>query len=119
MSFCKLLNVYINPISKLNKKMKKKTCKLKKSQKVVVQIETLKSSIEHPNVNKTIVIKISEDDVVTQPDSPPLIILDPDDQPMWEITKTVAPTPGSAIVRPDVDDNFVINSTPIKNDPRE
>ncbi|GJQ97318.1 reverse transcriptase domain-containing protein [Tanacetum coccineum] len=30
---------------------------------------------------------------------------------MWESAKTVAPTPNSAIVRPDVDDNFVINST--------
>ncbi|GJT35046.1 hypothetical protein Tco_0925465 [Tanacetum coccineum] len=34
-----------------------------------------------------------------------------DDQPMWEIAKTVAPTPNSAIVQINVDDNFVINST--------
>ncbi|GJT66194.1 copia protein [Tanacetum coccineum] len=33
---------------------------------------------------------------------------------MWESTKTVAPTPNSVIVRPDVDDNFVINSTHLK-----
>ncbi|GKB61350.1 hypothetical protein Tco_0917536 [Tanacetum coccineum] len=37
------------------------------------------------------------------------INLDPDDQPMWESAKTVAPTPNSAIVQIDVDDNFVIN----------
>ncbi|GJU94751.1 hypothetical protein Tco_1319507 [Tanacetum coccineum] len=38
-------------------------------------------------------------------------ILDPDDQPMWESAKTVAPTPNSAIIQLDVDGNFVINST--------
>ncbi|GKB82612.1 hypothetical protein Tco_0949507 [Tanacetum coccineum] len=43
-----------------------------------------------------------------------MIIIDPDDQPMWENAKTVAPTSNSAIVRPDVDDNFVINSTHLK-----
>ncbi|GJZ31208.1 reverse transcriptase domain-containing protein, partial [Tanacetum coccineum] len=31
--------------------------------------------------------------------------------PMWESAKTVAPTPNSAIIQLDVDDNFVINST--------
>ncbi|GJW60529.1 reverse transcriptase domain-containing protein [Tanacetum coccineum] len=30
---------------------------------------------------------------------------------MWENAKIVAPTPNSAIVQPDVDNNFVINST--------
>ncbi|GKD54529.1 reverse transcriptase domain-containing protein, partial [Tanacetum coccineum] len=42
---------------------------------------------------------------------PKQIILDPDDQPMWESSKTVAPTPNSTIIQLDVDDNFVINST--------
>ncbi|GJU30871.1 reverse transcriptase domain-containing protein [Tanacetum coccineum] len=42
---------------------------------------------------------------------PKQIILDPDDQPMWESAKAVAPTPNSAIIQLDVDDNFVINST--------
>ncbi|GJV60596.1 reverse transcriptase domain-containing protein [Tanacetum coccineum] len=45
---------------------------------------------------------------------PKQIILDPDDQPMWESAKTVAPTPNSAIIQLDVDDNFVINSTHLK-----
>ncbi|GJR30489.1 reverse transcriptase domain-containing protein [Tanacetum coccineum] len=49
---------------------------------------------------------IPEEDV-----EPKQIILDPDDQPMWESAKTVAPTPNSAIIQLDVDDNFVINST--------
>ncbi|GJT08226.1 hypothetical protein Tco_0842688 [Tanacetum coccineum] len=47
-----------------------------------------------------------EEDVETKQ-----IILDLDDQPMWESAKTVAPTPNSAIIQFDVDDNFVINST--------
>ncbi|GJU81245.1 hypothetical protein Tco_1283610, partial [Tanacetum coccineum] len=42
------------------------------------------------------------------------IILDPDDQPMWESAKTVAPTTNSAIIQPTADDNFVINSTHLK-----
>ncbi|GJW07481.1 reverse transcriptase domain-containing protein, partial [Tanacetum coccineum] len=49
---------------------------------------------------------ILEEDV-----EPKQIILDPDDQPMWESAKTVAPNPSSVIVQPKVDDNFVINST--------
>ncbi|GKB10474.1 reverse transcriptase domain-containing protein [Tanacetum coccineum] len=43
-----------------------------------------------------------------------MIIIDPDDQPMWESAKTVALTSNSVIVQPDVDDNFVINSTHLK-----
>ncbi|GJS84810.1 reverse transcriptase domain-containing protein [Tanacetum coccineum] len=33
---------------------------------------------------------------------------------MWESAKTIAPTPNSAIIQLDVDDNFVINSTHLK-----
>ncbi|GJV70440.1 reverse transcriptase domain-containing protein [Tanacetum coccineum] len=43
-----------------------------------------------------------------------MMIIDPDDQPLWESAKTVEPTPNYVIVRPDVDDNFVINSTHLK-----
>ncbi|GKC56354.1 hypothetical protein Tco_1083952, partial [Tanacetum coccineum] len=57
-------------------------------------------------VNDFVVINIPEEDV-----GPKQIILDPDDQPMWGSTKTVAPTLNSAIVQIEVDDNFVINST--------
>ncbi|GJU48003.1 hypothetical protein Tco_1217558 [Tanacetum coccineum] len=45
---------------------------------------------------------------------PKQIILDPDDQPMWERAKTIALTPNYAIVQIDVDDNFVINNTHLK-----
>ncbi|GKA94540.1 reverse transcriptase domain-containing protein [Tanacetum coccineum] len=41
---------------------------------------------------------------------PKQIILDPDDQPMWESAKIVALTPNSAIIQLDVDDNIIINS---------
>ncbi|GJX42759.1 hypothetical protein Tco_0257749 [Tanacetum coccineum] len=53
------------------------------------------------------------EDVEPEPNLPlqEIIILDPDDQPMWESAKTVAPTPNFAIIQLDVDDNFVINST--------
>ncbi|GJS50535.1 hypothetical protein Tco_0623897 [Tanacetum coccineum] len=43
-----------------------------------------------------------------------IIILDPDDQPIYENAKIVAPTPNYAIIQLDVDDNFVINSTHLK-----
>ncbi|GJS92564.1 reverse transcriptase domain-containing protein [Tanacetum coccineum] len=75
-------------------------------QKEYIRIE---SSTQHSSVNDFVVINIPEEDV-----EPKQIILDPDDQPMWESAKTVAPTPNSAIVQIDVDDNFVINSTHLK-----
>ncbi|GJS87972.1 ribonuclease H-like domain-containing protein [Tanacetum coccineum] len=79
-------------------------------------IESHKSSTEHPIVNEFIIINIPEEDVEPEPNLPlqEIIILDPDDQPMWENAKIVAPTPNSAIVQPNVDDNFVINSTHLK-----
>ncbi|GJY78012.1 hypothetical protein Tco_0483813 [Tanacetum coccineum] len=42
----------------------------------------------------------------TPPDSPPITVIDPDDQPMWSSTRTVAPTPSSAIVQRPISDNF-------------
>ncbi|GJX82346.1 reverse transcriptase domain-containing protein [Tanacetum coccineum] len=70
---------------------------------------SFKSSTQHSSVNEFVVINIPEEDV-----EPKQIILDPDDQPMWENAKTVAPTPNSAIIQLNVDDNFVINSTHLK-----
>ncbi|GJY69383.1 hypothetical protein Tco_0472365 [Tanacetum coccineum] len=96
--------------------MKKKTCKIKTIQKEFVEVGVLKSSTQQSSVNEVFVLNISKEDVESQPNSPPqeLINLDPNDQPMWENAKNVAPTPISAIVRPDVDVNFVINSTHLK-----
>ncbi|GJT95086.1 hypothetical protein Tco_1090604 [Tanacetum coccineum] len=60
-----------------------------------------------------LVKKFLTKDVEPEPNLPlqEIIILDPDDQPIWESAKNVAPTPNSAIIQLDVDDNFVINST--------
>nr|GEX94553.1 reverse transcriptase domain-containing protein [Tanacetum cinerariifolium] len=54
--------------------------------------------------------------VETQLNSPlqEIIILDTDDQPMWESANTISPNLGHTIVQPDVDDNFIINSTHLK-----
>ncbi|GKE47422.1 hypothetical protein Tco_1478680 [Tanacetum coccineum] len=62
------------------------------------------------------IINIPEEDVESKPNLPlqEIIILDPVDQPMWENAKIIAPTPNSSIVHPNVDDNFVINSTHLK-----
>ncbi|GJU70959.1 FAR1-related sequence 5-like protein [Tanacetum coccineum] len=76
------------------------------SQMIHVESQEIHIESHHSPVNDFIVINIPEDDV-----EPKQIILDPDDQPMWESAKTVAPTPNSAIIQLDVDDNFVINST--------
>ncbi|GJZ88394.1 reverse transcriptase domain-containing protein [Tanacetum coccineum] len=93
---------------RFNKSLKTRTYKIKTTQKEVIEIESFKSSAQH-SVNDFVVINIPEEDVETKQ-----IILDPDDQPMWECAKTVAPTPNSAIVQPSFDDNFVINSTHLK-----
>ncbi|GJS62195.1 reverse transcriptase domain-containing protein [Tanacetum coccineum] len=89
--------------------MKKKTCK--KTIKIFK-----KNSAQYSSTYETTILNIFEEDIEPQPNSPiqEIIILDPDDQPMWESAKIVAPTPNSVIVRPDVDDNFVINSTHLK-----
>ncbi|GKE11485.1 reverse transcriptase domain-containing protein, partial [Tanacetum coccineum] len=70
-----------------------------------VEIKSFKSLTQNSTVNDFIVINIPEEDV-----KPKKIILDPDDQPMWKSAKTAAPTPNSAVVQIDVDENFVINS---------
>ncbi|GJX87298.1 hypothetical protein Tco_0339312, partial [Tanacetum coccineum] len=80
-----------------------RTCQIKMFRREYIRIE---SSTQHSSVNEFVVIYIPEEDV-----KPKQIILDPDDQPMWENAKIVAPTPNSAIVQSNVDDNFVINST--------
>nr|GEW00202.1 hypothetical protein [Tanacetum cinerariifolium] len=69
----------------------------------------IESSTQHSFVNDFVVINIPEEDV-----EPKQIILDHDDQPIWEGAKTVASTPISAIAQLDVDDNFGINSNLVK-----
>ncbi|GJT03193.1 retrovirus-related pol polyprotein from transposon TNT 1-94 [Tanacetum coccineum] len=90
-----------------------RSCKFKIIRKEFVEIESFKSSTQNSTINEFIIINIPEEDVEPEPNLPlqEVIILDTDDQPMWESAKTVAPTPNSVIIQLDIDDNFVINST--------
>ncbi|GKA45191.1 hypothetical protein Tco_0737987 [Tanacetum coccineum] len=47
----------------------------------------------------------------TPPNSLLVIVIDPDDQPMWSSTQTVAPTPSSTIVQLPISNNFHIKGT--------
>nr|GEX19532.1 reverse transcriptase domain-containing protein [Tanacetum cinerariifolium] len=46
----------------------------------------------------------------TPPDSPPVIIIDLDDQPMWSSTRNVTPTPSFAIIQRPISNNFHIKA---------
>ncbi|GKC42022.1 hypothetical protein Tco_1059744 [Tanacetum coccineum] len=46
------------------------------------------------------------------PDSLPIIVIDPDDQPMWSSTRAVAPTPSFDIVQIPIPHNFHIKDDP-------
>ncbi|GKD12964.1 hypothetical protein Tco_1197371 [Tanacetum coccineum] len=50
----------------------------------------------------------------TPPDSPPVIVIDFDDQPMWSSTRTAASTPSSAIIHLPIFDNFHIKEEAVK-----
>ncbi|GJS94107.1 hypothetical protein Tco_0801075 [Tanacetum coccineum] len=52
-----------------------------------------------------------EEKIETTPDSLPITVIDPDDQPMWLSTRTVAPTPSSAIVKLPIYYKFRIKGT--------
>ncbi|GJS35876.1 hypothetical protein Tco_0534258 [Tanacetum coccineum] len=54
-----------------------------------------------------------EEKVKTPPDSPTIIIIDPDDQPKWSSTRTVASMPSFAIVQ------LPIHNLTIKDDPTQ
>ncbi|GJX77608.1 hypothetical protein Tco_0691511 [Tanacetum coccineum] len=47
----------------------------------------------------------------TPPDSPPIIIIDPDDQPMWSSTRNVSPTPSFSLIQLPISNNFRIKGT--------
>ncbi|GJY62103.1 reverse transcriptase domain-containing protein [Tanacetum coccineum] len=49
--------------------------------------------------------------VKTPPNSSPITVIDPNDQPMWSSTRTVAPTPSSAVFQLHIPNNFVIKGT--------
>ncbi|GKD17692.1 reverse transcriptase domain-containing protein [Tanacetum coccineum] len=50
----------------------------------------------------------------TPPDSPPITVIDLDDQPMWSSIRTVALTPSSTIVQIPIPNNFHIKGTHIQ-----
>ncbi|GKB30901.1 hypothetical protein Tco_0870302 [Tanacetum coccineum] len=52
-----------------------------------------------------------EEKVKTPPYSPPITVIDPNDQPMWSSTRTVAPIPSSAIIQLSISNNFHIKGT--------
>nr|GEY33447.1 reverse transcriptase domain-containing protein [Tanacetum cinerariifolium]GEY37272.1 reverse transcriptase domain-containing protein [Tanacetum cinerariifolium] len=45
------------------------------------------------------------------PHSPPVIVIDPDDQPMWSSTRTIDPTPSSAIIQRPISTDFRVKGT--------
>nr|GEZ87453.1 reverse transcriptase domain-containing protein [Tanacetum cinerariifolium] len=45
------------------------------------------------------------------PHSPPVIVIDPKDQPMWLSTRAIAPTPSSAIIQRPISINFRVKGT--------
>ncbi|GKE13820.1 reverse transcriptase domain-containing protein [Tanacetum coccineum] len=47
----------------------------------------------------------------TPPDSSPVIIIGPDDQPLWSSTRTVAPTPTFSIIQLPIPNNLFIKGT--------
>ncbi|GJW19823.1 reverse transcriptase domain-containing protein [Tanacetum coccineum] len=49
----------------------------------------------------------------TLPDFSHIIVINPDDQSMWSNTRTVAPTPSSAIIQRPISDNFRIKEAKI------
>ncbi|GKC46065.1 reverse transcriptase domain-containing protein [Tanacetum coccineum] len=53
---------------------------------------------------------ISEKKFETPPYSSPITVVDPNDQPMWSSTRTVAPTPSSAIAQIPIPNNFFIKA---------
>ncbi|GJS35938.1 reverse transcriptase domain-containing protein [Tanacetum coccineum] len=128
MTFCKSLWVCINPRSwskqlfsplyELKRKFKKRTSKPDKKSNVLIKIESPKPHVKQPFIEELFIITskidISEREFKTPPDSPPVIVIDPDDQPMWSSTRTVAPTPSSAIIQLPLPNNFCINGTRMK-----
>ncbi|GKB18025.1 reverse transcriptase domain-containing protein [Tanacetum coccineum] len=89
--------------------------KHEKTPNVPLKIESLEPHVKQPFIEEVFAvkskIKILMDKFETPPDSPPITVIDPDDQLMWSNTRTVAPTPSSAIVQLYISDNFHIKGT--------
>ncbi|GJY27136.1 hypothetical protein Tco_0401862 [Tanacetum coccineum] len=62
------------------------------------------------NFRQNVQDHISKKKFETPLDSPPITIIDPDDKPMWLSTRTVDPSPSSAIIQPPIPNNFRIKA---------
>ncbi|GJZ21105.1 hypothetical protein Tco_0558144 [Tanacetum coccineum] len=82
---------------------------------IPLEIESLEPHVKQPFIEEVFAvkskIKILMEKFGTPPDSPPVAIIDLDDQPMWSRTRTVAPTPSSAIIQLPITNNFHIKGT--------
>ncbi|GKA08653.1 reverse transcriptase domain-containing protein [Tanacetum coccineum] len=89
--------------------------KPEKTLNVPLEIESPVTYVKQPFIEELFVvtskIKILMQKFETPPDSPPLIVIDPDDQSMWSNTRTVALTPSSAIIQRLISTNFRIKGT--------
>ncbi|GKC53947.1 reverse transcriptase domain-containing protein, partial [Tanacetum coccineum] len=107
----------VSPFRELKRKIKKRT-KSQKTPNVPLKIESLEPHVEQPFIEEdfaiTHKIKILREKFKTLPDSPPVIVIDSDDQHMWLSTRTVAPTPCYTIVQLLISDNFHIKEEAVK-----
>nr|GEU57651.1 hypothetical protein [Tanacetum cinerariifolium] len=101
----------VSPLREFNSKIKKRT-KSEKTPNVPLEIESPVSHVKQPFIEELFIITskidISETKFETPPDSPPIIVIDPYDQPMWSSTRNATPTPSSAIVQCPFSNNFHI-----------
>ncbi|GJT07216.1 hypothetical protein Tco_0841678 [Tanacetum coccineum] len=91
------------------------TRKPDKISNVTLKVESPEPRIKQLFIEELFVItsKINmfEMKVETPPGSPLVTVIDPDDQPMWSSTKTVALTPSFAIIQLPISNNFFIKGT--------
>nr|GEX15386.1 reverse transcriptase domain-containing protein [Tanacetum cinerariifolium] len=103
-----------SPFRKLKRKIKKMT-KSEKTPNVPLEIESPEPHDKQLFIEEVFAvkskIKILMEKFKIPPDSPPIIVIDPDDQSMWSNTRTVAPTPSSAIIQLLISNNFHIKGT--------
>ncbi|GJZ38619.1 hypothetical protein Tco_0585182 [Tanacetum coccineum] len=106
-----------SPFRELKRKIKKRT-KSEKTPNVPLEIESPETYTKQPFIEELFVvtpkIKILVEKFKTPPDSPPVIVIDLDDQPMWLSTRTVAPTPSSSIIQLLIPNHFHIKGTHMK-----
>jgi hypothetical protein len=102
----------VSPLYELKRKIKKRNRKPDKTPVLLLEIKSPKPYPKPPFIDELfVVIDIFEEKVKTPPDSTTINVVDPDDQPMWSSTRTIAPTPSSAIIQSPFPNNFHIKGT--------